>query len=86
MPKPGTTVGKFRIVKRTKELFKGFPYYVAVDLPGKPDAWYLLEDGTIDHECNHDTMKRSANSGWFATLDDVNKAIARHEARAAQHV
>lgn len=81
MSKPGTIVGEFRVVKRIKELFKGYPFYVAIDLPRHEHAWYLLADGTISHECNSHTMKRSKNSGWFATMEDVEAAIKLYEAK-----
>lgn len=79
--KPGTAVGAFRVVKRTKELFKGFPFYAAIDLPNKADAWYLRADGTISHECNDHGEKRDTNSGWFATFEDAEAAIKLYEAK-----
>ncbi len=76
-PKPGITIGQFRVVKRTKELIEGYPYYVAVDLPGKSHAWYLHADGSIQHEAMK--AKKSPSDGWFASMDAVMAAIALYE-------
>ena len=74
-----TTGAKLRVCKRNKELFKGFPYFVAVDIPKKASAWYLRADGTVDPDCCDDADKQGPNSGWFANMDEVDNAIARYE-------
>ena len=81
--KPGTMTGDFRIVKKAHEPFPGYPYYAAIDMPQYERAWYLLADGTISHECNSYTGKRSPNSGWFATFEDVKAAIKLYEEKKA---
>ena len=72
-------VGRIRVCKRNKELFKGFPYYVAVDLPKKGCAWYLRADGTLSPDCCDDTDKQGPNSGWFADMEAVDAAIRLYE-------
>jgi len=82
--KAGTVVGAFRVCKRNKELFKGFPYFVAIDLPQYPEAWYLRADGTINVDCCDNPQKRDENSGWFASMEDVNTAIKLYEENGAK--
>lgn len=77
--KPGTMNGAFRIVKKAHEPFPGYPYYVAIEMPHHECAWYLLADGTVSHECNSYTGKRSPNSGWFATFEAAKAAIKLYE-------
>jgi hypothetical protein len=83
--KVGTIVGPFRVVKRNKELFKGYPYYVAIDIPSKsPDACYLRANGEIKLDCCDDAKKIGANSGWFATMEDVEAAIRLYEEKGVK--
>lgn len=71
--------GRIRICKRNKELFKCFPYYVAVDLPKKGCAWYLRADGTLSPDCYDGTDGPGPNSGWFRNMTEVDAAIRCYE-------
>ena len=79
--KVGTQIGEFRVVKRNKELFKGYPYYVAIDLDHHPEAWYLRADGTLSVDCCDDAKKVGSNSGWFSTMDEVMAAIGNYRSK-----
>lgn len=85
---PTTVRGPFRIVSVQRPPYKGFPYYVAINLPHvSPDACYLRPDGTIRTDCCDEPMKRGENSGWFATMETVMAAIKLYEEKkgAKQH-